>query len=73
MDYTKLEEYKTWLKTNLSDERYEHSLGVSECAKELAKRFNLDEQKAELAGLIHDCAKCIKLQNHFYITGKNTF
>ena len=55
MDYTK---YNEWLKLNLSKERFEHSLGTAESAKELAKRFNLDEEKAYLCGLIHDCAKC---------------
>ena len=55
MDYTK---YKEWLKQNLDEERYEHSLGVAECAVELAERFGLDKEKAYLCGLIHDCAKC---------------
>ena len=55
MDYTK---YKEWLKENLSEERYEHSLGTAECAYELAERFGLDKEKAYLCGLIHDCAKC---------------
>ena len=55
MDYTN---YKNWLKENLDEERYEHSVGVAECAMELAKRFDLDEEKAYLCGLIHDCAKC---------------
>ncbi len=55
MDYTK---YKEWLKKNLDSERYEHSLGVAECAKELAERYELDPEKAYLCGLIHDCAKC---------------
>lgn len=55
MDYTK---YKNWLKSNLNEERYEHSIGTAECAKELAQRFGLDEEKAYLCGLIHDCAKC---------------
>ncbi|MCQ2754666.1 MAG: bis(5'-nucleosyl)-tetraphosphatase (symmetrical) YqeK [bacterium] len=58
MIYTSLEDYKKWLKLNLTEERYEHSLGTAECAKELAKRFGLDEEKAYFAGLIHDCAKC---------------
>lgn len=58
MDYTNLEKYKEWLKENLSPERYEHSLGTAECAKELAKKFGLDEDKAYFTGLIHDCAKC---------------
>lgn len=55
MVYTK---YKEWLKNNLTEERYEHSLGVAEAAFELAKKFDLDPQKAYLCGLIHDCAKC---------------
>ena len=50
---------KNWLKANLNEERYEHSLGVADCAKELAKLYKLDEEKAYLAGLTHDCAKCL--------------
>ena len=56
MDYT---EIKKWLKENLSDEKYIHSLGTADCAKELAQMFNLDAQKAFDAGLLHDCAKCL--------------
>ena len=59
MIYTEIEQYKIWLKNNLTEERYLHSLGTAEVAKELALRFNLDVKKAELAGLIHDCAKCL--------------
>ena len=55
MDYTK---YKEWLKENLEEERYEHSLGTAECASELAEKYGLDKEKAYLCGLIHDCAKC---------------
>ena len=32
-------------------------MGAAECAKKLAKLYNLDENKAYLAGLVHDCAK----------------
>lgn len=46
-----------WLKANLSEERYEHSLGTAECARELARKFGCDEEKAYFTGLIHDCAK----------------
>lgn len=46
-----------WLKENLSDKRYNHSLGCAITAQKLAKLFNQDEQKAYLAGLVHDCAK----------------
>ena len=60
MDYTNktFEEINKWLKENLNDERYIHSLGTMECAVELAKIFGLDENKAKVAGLLHDCAKC---------------
>ncbi len=60
MAYTNksFEELDKWLKENLNDERYIHSLGTMECAQQLAKMFNLDEGKAKTAGLLHDCAKC---------------
>lgn len=47
-----------WLKENLSEERYFHTLGTADCAKELAQKFNLNSDKAYIAGLLHDCAKC---------------
>lgn len=47
-----------WLKNNLSSERFSHSLGTAKCAQELAKFYNLNEDKAYTAGLLHDCAKC---------------
>ena len=60
MDYIKLsqEEADKWLKENLNEKRYQHSLGTAECAKELAKQFGQNEEKAYIAGLLHDCAKC---------------
>ena len=47
-----------WLKKNLTEQRFLHSVGTAECAVELAQKFNLDEKKAYIAGLLHDCAKC---------------
>ena len=61
MDY--INNIINWLKTNLDDERFEHSLGVADKAKELAEKFGEDSQKAYLAGLIHDCAKCLSKQD----------
>jgi len=58
MDYTNLENCKQWLKENLNEERYEHSIGTAECAYELAEKYGLDKDKAYFCGLIHDCAKC---------------
>ncbi len=47
------------LKNTLSEERFSHTLGTAKCAVELAKMYGLDEEKAELAGLLHDNAKCL--------------
>ena len=49
------------LKKELDIQRYEHTLGVEETAREMAKCFGLSEEKAALAGLLHDCAKCMPL------------
>ena len=59
--YTKysINEIKEMLKASLSYERYIHSLGTMEKAMELARKFGLDVEKAQTAGLLHDCAKCI--------------
>ena len=54
------EEIKKWLKENLDEERYYHTLGVADCAKDLAEKYGLNTEKAYLAGLLHDCAKCYK-------------
>lgn len=45
------------LKSKLDPMRYEHSIGVSYTCIALAMRYGYDLGKAELAGLMHDCAK----------------
>lgn len=45
------------LKKKLFPNRYEHSLGVSYTAIALAMRYGCDLNKAEIAGLLHDCAR----------------
>ena len=45
------------LKKKLPPDRYEHSLSVSYTAMALAMRYGCDLQQAELAGLLHDCAR----------------
>ncbi|MFT4412709.1 bis(5'-nucleosyl)-tetraphosphatase (symmetrical) YqeK [Fredinandcohnia humi] len=41
----------------LTEHRYQHTLGVMETAIELAQRYNVDEKKAEIAAIFHDYAK----------------
>lgn len=51
------EKIKEILKGRLTESRYIHSLGVADSARELAKRFGADEEKAYLSGLLHDITK----------------
>ncbi len=57
----KREKMEYRLKKALDPQRYAHTLGVERCAREMAQRFGEDEEKAALAGLLHDCAKCMTL------------
>lgn len=50
---------KKQLEKTLDSKRYEHTLGVAYTAASLAMRYNADIKKAEIAGLLHDCAKCM--------------
>lgn len=68
MDYT---EILKWLKDNLNEERYFHTLGTAQCAKELAAKYDLDYEKAYLAGLLHDCAKCFSNEKLLDIIHQN--
>ena len=45
------------VKSQLTDHRYQHTLGVMETAIELANRYGADPNKAELAAIFHDYAK----------------
>ncbi len=49
--------YRRHLKAKLDPMRYEHSLSVSYTCMNLAMRYNYDLDKAEIAGLLHDCGK----------------
>ena len=47
------------LSSKLTEKRYVHSLGVEYTAACLAMRYGADLQKARIAGLLHDNAKCL--------------
>jgi predicted HD superfamily hydrolase involved in NAD metabolism len=51
------EEMISYVKKRIGDKRFEHSLNTAEEAVLLAKRYNADENKAYIAGLLHDVAK----------------
>lgn len=45
------------LKKMLKPKRLKHSINVANCAVKMSKIYGYDEDKAYLAGLVHDCAK----------------
>lgn len=59
------------LKKVLEPKRYEHTLGVSYTAVCLAFVYGADDNKALLAGLLHDCAKCLSHTKRLSICKKN--
>ncbi|MBQ1689306.1 MAG: bis(5'-nucleosyl)-tetraphosphatase (symmetrical) YqeK [Lachnospiraceae bacterium] len=51
-------ELEEQLKKVLNEKRFRHTLGVSDTAAALTMAHGGDLQKARLAGVLHDCAKC---------------
>ena len=61
---------KKQLSRDLDRERYIHTLGVAETAQCLAMRYETDLDRAYLAGLLHDCAKCIPAKDRLRLCGR---
>lgn len=59
------------MKEELTDDRYEHTLGVMYTAEALAMRYGVDMTKAAVAGLLHDCAKCVPNQQKIRLCKKH--
>ena len=63
-----------WLEmlfADLSVKRFSHTLAVADTARRLALLHGLDPIKAEIAGLLHDCAKCLPLEEMQRIAREN--
>ena len=58
------ESIKVLVRKNLKESRYYHSLSVADLARELAKCHHVDENKAYIAGLLHDCTKYLSNAQH---------
>ncbi|HZK33883.1 MAG TPA: bis(5'-nucleosyl)-tetraphosphatase (symmetrical) YqeK [Bacillota bacterium] len=52
-------EYMGILRALIDKKRLRHSVNVSKYAGKLAELYGADVKKAELVGMIHDCAKCL--------------
>lgn len=58
------------LQKSLEKKRYTHTLGVANTAACLAMRYGYDVNKAYLAGLLHDNAKCISTKKKMVLCQK---
>ncbi len=54
-----IKQLKKDLKQSQNGKRFEHTLGVAYTAIALAMKYEVPLKEAELAGLLHDCAKCM--------------
>lgn len=59
MAQIKIDKMKKRVQSHLDKDRYEHTTGVMYTAAALAMRYQVDIEKALVAGLLHDCAKCL--------------
>ena len=66
-----LKTIKKKLKNELDESRYEHTIGVMDTAACLAMRYGADLTQALVAGLLHDCAKCIPNDKKLKLCRKN--
>lgn len=64
------EAYMKLIKERLSDYRFYHSVCVAESAVQLAKRFGADEEKARVAGILHDVMKEETKENQLAVIQK---
>ncbi len=59
------------MKKELKSSRYIHTLGVAHQAYALAIRWNYPAITAMIAGMLHDCAKCISNEKRINVCEKN--
>lgn len=52
-----LKKFEKEIKDRIGEKRFLHTKRVEEVALELAKIHGVDQEKAEIAGFLHDCAK----------------
>lgn len=65
-----LNDYKEIIKPKMSESRYIHSVNVAKQAKHLANIYGVDEEKALIAGLLHDIAKEMPKEEQLQIMTK---
>lgn len=71
MSETDIYKLQNKIKKVLEEKRFEHTLGVAYTATNLAFVYDYDDKKAFVAGLLHDCAKCLSHEKRLLVCEKN--
>jgi predicted HD superfamily hydrolase involved in NAD metabolism len=66
-----LKQIRKTLEKELEPKRYEHTLGVAYTAATMAMVHGEDSDKALLAGMLHDCAKCLSYRRQLALCKEN--
>ncbi|MCM1044373.1 MAG: bis(5'-nucleosyl)-tetraphosphatase (symmetrical) YqeK [Candidatus Gastranaerophilales bacterium] len=66
-----LKKIRKSMEKTLDAKRYEHTLGVAYTAAALAMRYDVPIKSAQMAGLLHDCAKCMSDEKRLSICRKH--
>lgn len=66
-----LKKLRKAMEKELNAKRYEHTLSVAYTASALAMVYDTDPNKALIAGMLHDCAKCLPNKKLISICEKN--
>jgi putative nucleotidyltransferase with HDIG domain len=70
MNDLNIDEIKLKLQNSVSTKTYEHCLRTMDEAVRLAIRYNVDKEKAKIAGLLHDCGKLLNENAHNILHSK---
>lgn len=71
MKNTDITKIRKAMEKSLDTKRYEHTLGVAYTATALAMRYDVELNSAQIAGLLHDCAKCLSDEKKITICEKH--
>lgn len=66
----KSQQLRIEMEKTLKKNRFDHTLGVAYTAANMAFVFDEDVEKALVAGMLHDCAKCLSHEKQISICNK---
>ena len=67
----KINKMQKTLKQYLDQDRYNHTLGVMYTSACMAMKYGENMESALIAGLLHDCAKCIPNEEKIFLCNKH--